>query len=159
MRVIAAGMGLGMLLAGASAWTQSNPQHKPSLRRKPSPTLRPRTTPPFTARTSSPPTAAATTPAYLRRRLQLQGRVHPPRLCLYQQRVPAKAFTLAIATPSFARKKIPIDVQWFKWQDKLMKAMGTFYKDVGQLKVVNVQPNVSTAEVTFVCDYSAARRF
>lgn len=26
MRAIAAGMGLGMLLAGASAWTRSNPQ-------------------------------------------------------------------------------------------------------------------------------------
>ena len=34
-----------------------------------------------------------------------------------------------------------------------MKAMGTYYEDVGQLKVINVQPNVSTAEVTFACDY------
>lgn len=44
-------------------------------------------------------------------------------------------------------------MQWFKWQDKLTKAMGTFYKDAGQLKVINVQPNISTAEVTFACDY------
>jgi hypothetical protein len=44
-------------------------------------------------------------------------------------------------------------VQWFKWQEKLMNAMGTLFKDAGELKVVNVQPNVSTAEVIFVCDY------
>jgi len=25
-----------------------------------------------------------------------------------------------------------IDVQWFKWQTKLMKAMGTAYKDQGR---------------------------
>ena len=45
------------------------------------------------------------------------------------------------------------NVQWFKWQAKLLKAMGTVYQDAGQLKVVNVQPNVSIAEVTFACDY------
>jgi hypothetical protein len=45
------------------------------------------------------------------------------------------------------------NVQWFKWQNKLLKAMGTVYQDAGQLKVVNVQPNVSIAEVIFTCDY------
>jgi hypothetical protein len=45
------------------------------------------------------------------------------------------------------------NVQWFKWQNKLLKAMGTVYQDTGQLKVVNVQPNVSIAEVTFTCVY------
>ena len=44
-------------------------------------------------------------------------------------------------------------VQWFKWQAKLMKAMGTAYKDQGQVRVVNVQPKVSIAEVTFSCGY------
>jgi hypothetical protein len=53
----------------------------------------------------------------------------------------------------FREESDPIDVQWFKWQGKLMKAMGTFYHDVGQLTVVNVQPNVATAEVTFACSY------
>jgi hypothetical protein len=33
-----------------------------------------------------------------------------------------------------------VDVQWFKWQGKLMKAMGTAYADEGQVRVVNVQP-------------------
>ncbi len=46
-----------------------------------------------------------------------------------------------------------VDVQWFKWQSKLMKAMGTAYADEGQVRVVNVQPKVSIAEVTFSCGY------
>jgi hypothetical protein len=46
-----------------------------------------------------------------------------------------------------------VKVQWFKWQDKLMKAMGTMYKDAGQLQITTVQPNVSIAQVTFSCDY------
>src|SRR5215472_18919458 len=45
------------------------------------------------------------------------------------------------------------DVQWFKWQEKLMKAMGTAYVDAGQVRVVNVQPKVSIAQVIFSCDY------
>jgi len=45
------------------------------------------------------------------------------------------------------------DVPWFKWQEKLMKAMGTEYIDAGQLRVVNVQPKVSVAQVIFSCSY------
>ena len=44
-------------------------------------------------------------------------------------------------------------VQWFKWQDKLMKAMGSVYKDTGQLKITTVEPNVSIAIITHSCDY------
>lgn len=47
----------------------------------------------------------------------------------------------------------PADVQWFKWQDKLSKAMGTHYLDGGQLRVINVQPKTSIAIVSFSCDY------
>jgi hypothetical protein len=49
--------------------------------------------------------------------------------------------------------KDPVDVPWFKWQHKLIKAMGQIYLDAGQLRVVNVQPNVSIAEVGFSCGY------
>jgi hypothetical protein len=45
------------------------------------------------------------------------------------------------------------DVPWFKWQEKLMKAMGTQYIDAGQVRVVNVQPKVSIAQIIFSCDY------
>jgi hypothetical protein len=44
-------------------------------------------------------------------------------------------------------------VPWFKWQQKLFKAMGQLYLDTGQLRVVSVQPNVSIAKVSFSCDY------
>jgi hypothetical protein len=46
-----------------------------------------------------------------------------------------------------------LKVDWFKWQVKLLKAMGTHYLDGGQIRVVNVQPKVSIAEVTMSCDY------
>jgi hypothetical protein len=42
-------------------------------------------------------------------------------------------------------------VNWFKWQPKLLKAMGESYVDVGQLKVVKVQAKTATAQVTFSC--------
>jgi len=50
-------------------------------------------------------------------------------------------------------EKDPLEVQWFKWQDKLLKAMGTHYVDAGQLQVVSVQPKVAVAEVTLSCNF------
>ncbi len=49
--------------------------------------------------------------------------------------------------------KDPTEVPWFKWQAKLLKAMGTSYLDAGQVRVVNVQPKVSVAQVIFSCGY------
>jgi hypothetical protein len=49
--------------------------------------------------------------------------------------------------------KDPTEVPWFKWQAKLLKAMGTPYVDGGQVRVVNVQPKVSVAQVIFSCGY------
>jgi len=49
--------------------------------------------------------------------------------------------------------KDPTDVPWFKWQTKLLKVMGTPYIDAGQVRVVNVQPKTSVAQVVFSCDY------
>ena len=45
----------------------------------------------------------------------------------------------------------PLEASWFKWQTKLLKAMGTAYIDAGQIRVISVQPKVSVAEVTFSC--------
>jgi hypothetical protein len=50
-------------------------------------------------------------------------------------------------------EKDDLDVEWFKWQDKLLKAMGTHYLDAGQLRVVVVQPKVAIAQITLSCDY------
>src|SRR6266702_4621993 len=49
--------------------------------------------------------------------------------------------------------KDPNEVHWFKWQEKLLKAMGTQYIDAGQIQVTTVHPNASIALVRFSCDY------
>ena len=49
--------------------------------------------------------------------------------------------------------KDPADVPWFKWQVKLLKAMGQQYLDAGQVRVVNVQPKTAVAQVIFSCGY------
>jgi hypothetical protein len=45
----------------------------------------------------------------------------------------------------------PMRVEWFKGQTKISNALGALYEDIGQLRVVNVQPKTSIAEVTFSC--------
>ena len=47
----------------------------------------------------------------------------------------------------------PTEVPWFKWQAKLLRIMGTIYHDTGQVRVVNVQPKVSIAQIIFSCGY------
>jgi hypothetical protein len=46
----------------------------------------------------------------------------------------------------------PARVEWFKGQNKVTKAIGTLYADIGQLRVVSVLPKTSIAEVTFSCN-------
>jgi hypothetical protein len=47
----------------------------------------------------------------------------------------------------------PNEVPWFKWQGKLLKAMGTQYVDAGQVEITTVHPNVSIGLIKFSCDY------
>jgi hypothetical protein len=42
---------------------------------------------------------------------------------------------------------------WFQSQDRLLRAMGTTYEDEARVRVVNVQPNVSTAQIVTSCSY------
>jgi hypothetical protein len=49
--------------------------------------------------------------------------------------------------------KDPNEVPWFKWQEKLLKAMGTQYIDAGQVQITTVHPNVSIGLIKFSCDY------
>jgi hypothetical protein len=150
MRAIAAGMGLGMLLAGASAWTQSPQSQTVS---------------------STQPVAASTSPDYSaiycsnfvttdhggQDSWVISGEesgskiVFNLRDLVYISKGSAQGVHVGDRYSAFRAEQDPTDVQWFKWQHKLMKAMGTLYQDIGQLKVVNVQPNVSTAEITFSC--------
>jgi hypothetical protein len=46
-----------------------------------------------------------------------------------------------------------LPVPWFKWQKKLLHAMGTHYDDIGRVRVTTVQPKVSIAQVVFSCAY------
>jgi hypothetical protein len=41
---------------------------------------------------------------------------------------------------------------WFKWQERLNRAMGTTYADIGTVRVQHVQAKTAIAEVTFSCD-------
>jgi len=153
MRAIAAGMGLGMLLAGASAWTQSNPQSQQ-------------------AAASTRPVVSTTSPDYstiycsnfvtpeassdtrlISGEESASNLVFALRDIVYISKGSSQGVHVGDRYSVYRPVKDALDVQWFKWQNKLMKAMGTLYLDAGQLKVVNVQPNVSIAEVTFACDY------
>jgi hypothetical protein len=49
--------------------------------------------------------------------------------------------------------KDPNEVSWFKWQEKLLKAMGTQYIDAGQVQITTVHPNVSIGIIRFSCGY------
>jgi len=49
--------------------------------------------------------------------------------------------------------KDPNEVHWFKWQEKLLKAMGTQYIDAGQVQITTVHPNNSIGIIKFACDY------
>jgi hypothetical protein len=42
-------------------------------------------------------------------------------------------------------------IEWFKGQDRIAKAMGILYADIGQLRVVSVLPKTSVAEISFSC--------
>jgi len=50
-------------------------------------------------------------------------------------------------------EKDPIRVQWFKWQDKLTKAMGTHYADLGELQVIKSETNVAIAKISMSCAF------
>lgn len=43
--------------------------------------------------------------------------------------------------------------EWFYGQDKTAKRMGTLYRDLGQIRIVNVEPQTSVAEILFSCGY------
>ena len=152
MRVIAAGMGLGMLLAGASAWTQS-PQSQTVSSTQPVST---NTSPDYSAVYCS---NFVTTDRGGEDARVISGEesgskiVFNLRDLVFISKGSSQGVRVGDRYSVFRPEDDPIDVQWFKWQGKLSKAMGIFYHDIGQLKVVNVQPNVSTAEITFSCGF------
>jgi hypothetical protein len=153
MRAIAAGMGLGMLLAGASAWTQNSPQSQTISSTQPVPTA---TSPDFSAVYCS---NFVTSDRLAGDSRMISGEESDTKLVFALRDLVSinkganQGVHIGDRYSVFRPEEDPARVQWFKWQNKLMKAMGTLYKDAGQLKVVNVQPNVSVAEIIFACDY------
>lgn len=152
MRVIAAGMGLGMLLAGASAWTHGNPQSQTVSSQAVSSATFPDYSAVYCANfvTTENPTDDS---RLISGEESSSKVVFSLRDYVFINKGSAQGVHVGDRYSVFRPDVDQIDVQWFKWQNKLMKAMGTLYKDAGQLKVVNVHPNVSTAEVTFACGY------
>jgi hypothetical protein len=47
----------------------------------------------------------------------------------------------------------PLILPWFDGQMMLMKAMGTYYADLGRIRVTTVQAKVSVAQVIHSCDF------
>jgi hypothetical protein len=47
----------------------------------------------------------------------------------------------------------PIPLPWFTGQMILMKAMGTYYVDLGRIRVTTVQAKVSVAQIIHSCDF------
>jgi hypothetical protein len=153
MRVIAAGMGLGILLAAASAWTQDNSQSQNISSTQPVfSTASPDYSHVYCSNFVSSDRGKDT--AYLISAEESENKiVFAIRDLVTIDKGSSQGVRVGDRYSVFRPESDPLDVQWFKWQNKLRKAMGTFFRDTGQLKVVNVQPNVSIAEVIFACDY------
>ncbi len=45
------------------------------------------------------------------------------------------------------------DVEWTKWQKDILGKMGTVWEDEGRLKVIDVRPDVSIAQVQHACSF------
>jgi hypothetical protein len=152
MRVMAAGMGLGILLAAASAWTQATPQSQNVSSQPVSSTAAPDYSAIYCSNFVSSDRGKDN--AYLISGEESNNKIiFALRDLVSIDRGSNQGVRVGDRYSVFRPEKDPLEVQWYKWQDKLRKAMGTFYRDAGQLKVLNVQPNVSVAEVIFACDY------
>ena len=153
MRAIAAGISLGMVLVGATARSQNNAQNPPVSTTQAVPTA---TSPDYSAIYCSNFVTSENIGDDLR---LISGEesnskiVFSTRDLVYVSKGANQGVHVGDRFSVVRPVSDPVHVQWFKWQSKLLKAMGTIYHDAGQLKVVNVQPNVSIAEVTFACGY------
>jgi hypothetical protein len=152
MRAIAAGTVLGIFIAGATAWTQSpQPQNVSSTQP--------------VASTASPDYSSVYCSNFVTSdrgkgdAYVISGEESATKIVFALRdlvsinRGSSQGVRVGDRFNVFRPEDDPIKEQWFKWQDKLNKAMGTSYTDIGQLKVLNVQPNVSVAEIVFSCNY------
>jgi hypothetical protein len=153
MRANAAGLSLALLLAAASSWAQGNPQSQlvSSTER-----VAEASSPDYTAVYCSSFVSSEKAPdtTYIASGEQSNIKLVFSRGdYVYLSRGSAQGVKVGDRFDVIRPEKDVNKTQWFKWQDKLLKAMGTFYRDTGQIKVVNVQPNTSTALIVHSCDY------
>jgi hypothetical protein len=153
MRANAAGICLGILLAAASSRAQNTPPPQPISSTQPVPTA---TSPDYTAVYCANFVSGDKMPDDMR---LISGEESYSKVVfargdyVFLNKGSAQGVHVGDRFSVVRAETETLKMQWFKWQDKLAKAMGTYYKDTGQLRVVDVQPNVSTAQVTFSCDY------
>jgi len=153
MRAIAAGISLGLVLVGASPRSQNNAQNPPVSATQAVPTA---TSPDYSAVYCSNFVTSENVASDVR---LISGEQSNSKITfathdfVYVSKGANQGVHVGDRFSVVRPVSDPVGVQWFKWQAKLLKAMGTVYLDAGQLKVVNVRPNVSVAEVTFSCTY------
>ena len=153
MRANAAAITLGAMLAATSAWAQGNPQSQvvSSTER-----VSEATSPDYTAVYCSSFISSEKAPdtMYIASGEQSNDKIFFSRGdYIYLSRGSAQGVKVGDRFDVIRPEVDPDKVQWFKWQSKLAKAMGTFYRDTGQIKVINVQSNTSTAQIVHSCSY------
>lgn len=153
MRANAAAITLGVMLAASSAWAQGNPQSQlvSSTER-----VSEATSPDYTAIYCSSFISSEKAPdtMYIASGEQSNSKIFFSRGdYIYLSRGSAQGVKVGDRFDVIRPEEDPNKVQWFKWQNKLAKAMGTFYRDTGQIEVINVQSNTSTAQIVHSCSY------
>ncbi len=150
MRAQAAGLSLGILLAASGAWAQANQPVVNSTQR-----VAENTSPDYAAVYCSgfhsdekPADAVVISGEESRTRLFFNFGDY-----VYINKGSVQGSKVGDRYEVSRAVKDPVEVQWFKWQGKLLKAMGQQYKDIGQLKVVQVEPNTSIAQISYSCEY------
>jgi len=153
MRANAATFTLGAMLAASSAWAQGNP---PSQVVSSTERVSEATSPDYTAVYCSSFISSEKAPdtLYIASGEQSNDKIFFSRGdYIYLSRGSAQGVKVGDRFDVIRPEVDPDKVQWFKWQSKLAKAMGTFYRDTGQIKVINVQSNTSTAQIVHSCSY------
>jgi len=153
MRANAAGLCLGVLLAAAGIWAQGNPQTQVVSSTE---HVAEATSPDYTAVYCSSFISSEKAPdsIYIASGEQSNDKIFFSRGdFIYLSKGSAQGVKVGDRFDVIRPEKDEVKIQWFKWQDKLLKAMGTFYRDTGQIKVISVQPNTSTAQIVHSCAY------
>ncbi len=152
MRANAAGLSLALLVAATGAWAQTSQQAQVVASTQP---VAESTSPDYTAVFCSSFVTSEKVPqeTYI-----ISGEESNTKLIfaygdnVYINKGSAQGIHVGDRFDIVRPETDPAHVQWFKWQDKLLKAMGTFYRDNGQIKVIGVQQNTATAVVTHSCN-------